>query len=103
MFEKMIPGKKYLFIISNSNISDEGGTHWWSILNILPKSQLLLFDSFGISGMKHFIVSNGKKIVGIVLKSLELADQKDNKLTLVKLKFSMSSYKNLAKNEVKKL
>ena len=53
--------------------------------------------------MKHFIVSNGKKIVGIVLKSLELADQKDNKLSLVKLKFSMRSYKNLAKNEVKKL
>ena len=34
---------------------------------------------------------------------LELADQKDNKLTLVKLKFSMNSYENLAENETKKL
>ena len=53
--------------------------------------------------MKHFIVSDDKKIVGKVLKGLELADQKDNKLTLVKLKFSMNSYENLAENETKKL
>ena len=53
--------------------------------------------------MKHFIASDDKKIVGKVIKGLELADQKDNKLTLVKLKFSMSSYENLAKNETKKL
>ena len=53
--------------------------------------------------MKHFIVSDGKKIVKKVLKGLELADENDNKLTLVKLKFSMNSYKNLAENETKKL
>ena len=46
--------------------------------------------------MKHFIVSDDKRIVGKVIKGLELADQKDNKLTLVKLKFSMNSYENLA-------
>ena len=83
MFEKMMPGKKYPFIISNTDRSDEGSTHWWSILNISPKSELLLFDSFGISCMKHFIVSGNKKVVGKVLKGLELADQKDNKLTPV--------------------
>ena len=33
--------------------------------------------------MKHFIVSGNKKVVGKVLKGLELADQKDNKLTPV--------------------
>ena len=53
--------------------------------------------------MKHFIVSDDKKIVGKVIKGLELADQKDNKPTLVKLKFSMNSYENLAENETKKL
>ena len=99
----MMPGKKYLFIISNTDSSDEGGTHWWSFLNISPKSELLLFDSFGISGMKHFIVSDDKKIVGKAIKGLELADQKDNKLTLLKLKFSMNSYENLTENETKKL
>ena len=62
-------------------------------MNISLKSELLLFDSFGISGMKHFI---DKKAVGKVLNGLEMADQKDNKLTLVKLKSSMNSYENLA-------
>ena len=103
MFEKIMTGKKYPFVISNMDRSDEGDIHWWSILNISPKSELLLFDSFRISGMKHFIVSGDKKIVGKVLKDLELADQKENKLTLVKLKFSMNSYKNLVENEIKKI
>ena len=71
-------------------------------MNISPKSELLLFDSFRINGMKHFVVSDDKKIVGKVLKDLEFADQKENKLTLVKLKFSMNSYENLAENEIKK-
>ena len=53
--------------------------------------------------MKHFIITDDKKILGKVLKGLELADQKYNKLTLVKFKFLMNSYKNLAKNEIKKL
>ena len=103
MLEKMMPSKKHPFIISNTDRSDEGGTHWCSILNISLKSELLLFDLFWISGMKHFIVSGNKKIVGKILKGLELVDQRDNKLTLVKLKFSLNYYKNLTKNKVKKL
>ena len=43
MFEKMMPGKKYPFIISSNGRSDKGGTHWWSILNISPKSELGFF------------------------------------------------------------
>ena len=43
MIEKMMPGKKCLFIISNTDRSDQGDTHWCSILNISPKSELLLF------------------------------------------------------------
>ena len=54
MFEKMMLGKKYLFIISNTDRSDKDGTRWWSILNISPESELLHFDSFRISGMKPF-------------------------------------------------
>ena len=98
-----MPGKKYPFIISNTDRSDGGGTHWWIILNISQKSELLLFDSFGINGIKHFVVSDDKKIVGKVLKGHELDDQKDNKLTLVKIKFSMNPYENMAENEIKKL
>ena len=56
MFEKMMPGKKYMFIISNQDRSNENRIHWWSILNILPKSEILLFDSFGMTSIKKLIV-----------------------------------------------
>ena len=64
-------------------------------MNISPKSELLFFDSFEISGMKKFLVTDNKKIVGKVLKGLKLTDKKDDKMTLKKLKFSMNGYKNL--------
>ena len=95
-----MPGKKNPFIITNSDRSDESDTHWWIILNISPKSELLFFDSFGISGMKRFVVTDDKKIVEKVLKWLELADKKDDKLTLIKRKFSMNGYKKLAEKEI---
>ena len=60
MFEKMMPGKKYPFMISNADRSNESGIRWWSILNISLKSKLLFFDSFGICGMKRFIVTDDK-------------------------------------------
>ena len=48
--------------------------------------------------MKRFIVTDDKKIVEKVLKGLELAgkNKKDDKLALIKLKFSMNGYENLA-------
>ena len=89
MFEKMIPGKKYPFLISNTDRNDQGRIHWWSIMNILPKSKLRFFSSYGIERMKQFIVSDDKKIVAKRLKGIETIDQKDKKLTPCKLKFSM--------------
>ena len=99
MFEKMMPGKKYPFIIW----SDESGTHWWSILNISPKSEILLIDSFGITGMKRFIAQGNKKIIGKVLKWLELSNRKDNKLPLVKLKYSMNGCDKLTERGINEL
>ena len=61
------------------------------------------FDSYGIEGMKHFIISNDKKIVRKILKGIETIDQKNKKLTLCKLKFSMNAYEKLLEKEIKKL
>ena len=36
MFEKIMPGKKYPLIISNTDRDNEDGLHWWSTLNISP-------------------------------------------------------------------
>ena len=62
-----------------------------------------LFDSYGIEGMKHFIVSDDKKIAEKILKRIETIDQKDKKLTFFRLKFSMNAYERLKVNERKKL
>ena len=40
MFEKMMPRKKYPFLISDTDRSDQGGTHWSNKMNISPKSRL---------------------------------------------------------------
>ena len=53
--------------------------------------------------MKHYIVSDDKKIVGKILKRIETIDWKDKKLTLCKLKFSTNAYEKLTKREIKKL
>lgn len=53
MFEKVIPGKKYSFMNSNTGREDRPCTHWWKILNISLTSETLFFDSFGIAGLKN--------------------------------------------------
>ena len=35
-------------MIANTDSSSEGGTHWWSILNIEPKTEIFFFDSLGL-------------------------------------------------------
>ena len=37
----------YPFAIFNTDRANKPGTHWWSFLNIYPKTELLLFDSQG--------------------------------------------------------
>ena len=53
MFEKVIPGKKYSLMNSNTGREDRPCTHWWKTLNISLTSETLFFDSFGIAGLKN--------------------------------------------------
>ena len=59
----MISSKKgkYSLVIANTDSSEKGGTHWWSILDIEPKTGIFFCDSFGIDGLKDFIVQDDKK------------------------------------------
>ena len=36
----------------NTNRHDKKGKHWWSSLDIHPKKEVFLFDSFGVAGLK---------------------------------------------------
>ena len=72
---------KYPFIIANTDASDKTGTHWWSILDIEPRNDILLFDSFGLDGLKNFIIQDDKKTIDKILIGIEQMNKTDKKLT----------------------
>ena len=101
----MISNKKgkYPFIIANTDNSTKQGRHWWSILDIEPKTNIFLFNTFGLDGLKHFIKQDNRKIVEKVLFGTEKMTRTDNKITLCKIEFNLNSCKNLSKRELDSL
>ena len=87
--------RKYPFIIMNTDRSDRAGTHWWSFLDIHPKKEIFLFDSFGFEGLKKFIIDNDKKLLNKVLFNLNKFEKSDRKITLISIKFSMREYEKI--------
>ena len=49
MSEKKV---KYPFLIANTDDSEKKGTHWWSILNIEPKTDIFFFDTLVLTDWK---------------------------------------------------
>ena len=62
---------KFLFIIANTDASNKPGVHWWSILDIEPRTDIFFFDSYGIEGLKHFIIQDDRQIVDKILIGIE--------------------------------
>ena len=89
------PKVKYPFIIMNTDRSDRDGTHWWSFLDLHPKKDIFLFDSFGFTGLKKFIIDNDEKIINKVLFNLKKFGKNDRKITLISLTFSMDQYEKI--------
>ena len=58
-----IKSSHYPFTILSKGRSNLPGTHWWSILNIYPKKQLFLFDSYGFLGFTVFIEQDDGDII----------------------------------------
>ena len=96
-------GGKFPFIIANTDASDKPGVHWWSILDIEPRTDIFLFDSYGLQGLKHFIIQDDKPIVDKILIGIVKMDRTDNKLTLCKIKFNLGACKHLTKDEIDSL
>ena len=63
----------------------------------------IFFDTFGIEGLKHFIIQDDKKIVEKILIGIEKMDGSDKKITLCKIKLNMSAYKKFLKKEIDSL
>ena len=94
---------KYPFIIANTDASDKPGVHWWSILDIEPRNNIFWFDSFGVDGLKHFIIQDDKPIVDKILRGVEQMNRSDQKIALCKIKFNLGACKVLTKKEVDSL
>ena len=47
---------KYTFSIFNTDRENKAEMHWWSFLDIYPKKDLLLFDSFGFVGFNNLLL-----------------------------------------------
>ena len=93
-YKTMIFFKKkgnYPFIIANTDRDDRDGTHWWSIMDIEPKTDLLLFDTFGVDGLKSFIIQEDQKVIEKMLFITAQLTRKDKKITLVNIKFSLNA------------
>ena len=95
--------KKYSFMIFNTDRSDKDETHCWSILDLHPKKEIFLFGSFGLKGLKNFIIKDDKIMINKVLYGLEKFKKVDNKLTIVEKTFSRTEYKKIAKKGIRKL
>ena len=91
---------KFPFIIANTDSSKKSAMHWWSILDIEPRTDIFFFDSYGIEGLKRFIIEDDKKIVDKILIGIEKMDKSDNKITLCKIKFNLGACKQLSEDEI---
>ena len=73
-------GARYPFIIMNTVRSNRNGTRWWSFLDLHPT--------------KEFVFQNDLKVLNKILYGIAKFNKKDNKITLITLKFSMPEYEN---------
>ena len=66
-------------------------------LDFNTKKEIFLFDSFGFEGFTEFIVDNDRNILNKTLYGIEKFNKRDNKITLITLKFSMLEHEKSRK------
>ena len=89
---------KYLFAIFNTDKQNEPGIHWWRFMDIHPKNNLFLFDSFGVEGFNLFIVDNDQKIINELLYNFKRCESKSSqKLKLCTMKFCAETWQKMSR------
>lgn len=56
---------------------------------LTSKKGIFSFDSFGFTGFKEFIMNDDEKIINRLFCDLKKLNMRDNKLTLLTIKFSI--------------
>ena len=83
---------KYPFMIMNTDRSGQGGTHWWSFLEIASKDKIFLFDSYGFIGLKEFIIDNDRKTLDKFFYGLDKMNRNDKRINLTYVQFDLENY-----------
>ena len=105
-FNKIMREKKkgkYLFAIFNTDPHNKPGTHWWSFIDINPRNELLLFDSFGLLGFKLFIEDDDKKIIDSLLYNFNNCkfSEANKKINICTMTFDVLEWDKLRQNKKK--
>ena len=91
---------KYLFAIFNTDKENEPDVHWWSFMDIHPKNNLFLFDSFGLEGFRLFILNNDQQIMNQLLYNFNKCQSKINqKLQLCIMKLCVESWQKMSQKK----
>ena len=85
--------RKYLFVVANTDNSSKSGTHWWSVLDIDPKTDIFFFDWFGADGLKNFINQDNKRFIEKILFGTDQMKKTDDKITLANIIFNLNACK----------
>ena len=73
------------------------------MLNIEPRNELFFFDSFGLDGLKNFIITDDKKIIHKILIVIQEMKRTDQKIILCMIKSNLGACKELSKKEIDSL
>ena len=61
---------------------------------------IFFFDSFGLDGLKHFIIQDDRNVIEKILFGTENIIRTDSKITLFNYRFNLNTYKNLSVEEL---
>ena len=61
---------------------------------------MFFFDSFGLDGLKHFIIQDDRNVIEKILFGTEKMTRTDNKITLCNISFNLNNCKNLSAEEL---
>ena len=95
---------KYPFSIFNTDKENEQGVHWWSFMDIHPRNNVFLFDSFGVEGFKLLIADNDKNIINELLYNFKKCKSKSSqKLKLSTMKFYVETWQKMSQKTKEQL
>ena len=88
---------EYPFAVFNTDKENKPGVHCWSFMNIHPKNNLFLFDSFGVEGFKIFILDNDQKIINELLYNFKKCESiSSQELKFCTMKFCNETWQKMS-------